>query len=88
MHIFEVLMLICFGAGWPFSIAKSLNKKVVAGKSALFMVIISMGYIFGILNKILVHYDWVVWLYVLNLLMVSFDLYLYYYYSSGREKVA
>ena len=81
MYIFEALMLVCFGAGWPFSIAKALRTKKVDGKSVIFMVVIGMGYVFGILNKILVHYDWVFFLYVLNLLMVIIDLSLYYYYQ-------
>ena len=28
MSIFEVLMLLCFGAAWPFSIYKSYTLKV------------------------------------------------------------
>ena len=37
MSIFEAIMLICFGAGWPISVAKALRTKVVSGKSPLFM---------------------------------------------------
>ncbi len=78
MSIFEMLMLICFGAAWPFSIYKSYTSKSVAGKSPYFLGIIIFGYISGILNKILYNYDWVIYLYFLNLVMVSADLILYF----------
>jgi len=77
MSIFEMLMLLCFGAAWPFSIYKSYKSKSVAGKSPYFLVILIVGYIFGILNKIFFNYDAVVYLYVLNLVMVSIDFILY-----------
>lgn len=78
MSIFEVFMLICFGAAWPFNIIKSIKSKSVSGKSVLFLYVISMGYVFGIIHKIVYNYDFVVFLYALNLLMVLTDLGLYY----------
>jgi hypothetical protein len=78
LSIFESLMLICFGAAWPFSIYKSYTSKSVQGKSPYFLVILIVGYIFGILNKLVVRYDDVFYLYVLNLIMVSIDLALYF----------
>jgi hypothetical protein len=78
MSIFEMLMLLCFGAAWPFSIYRSYKSKSVAGKSPYFLAILIMGYVFGILNKILYNPDFVVYLYGLNLLMVSTDLILYF----------
>lgn len=78
MSIYEIIMLICFGAAWPFSIYKSLKSKSTKGKSAMFMIVLIIGYISGILNKLLVHYDNVIYLYILNILMVFIDLILYY----------
>lgn len=78
MSIFEMLMLLCFGAAWPFSIYRSYKSKSVAGKSPYFLAILIMGYVFGILNKILYNLDFVVYLYGLNLVMVSTDLCLYF----------
>jgi len=66
-------MLVCFGAAWPFSILKSWRSRSTKGKSLLFLSVILVGYVMGILNKILVRYDGVVWLYALNGLMVSMD---------------
>lgn len=80
MSFFEALMLICFGVGWPISIAKSLRTKVVVGKSPLFMAVLCLGYVSGIIHKVLYSRDWVVDLYILNLLMVMVDLALYFKY--------
>ncbi len=77
MSIFEALMLLCFGAAWPFSIYKSWKGRSNAGKSALFMLILLAGYLFGILHKALYSFDFVIFLYALNMLMVTTDLLLY-----------
>lgn len=80
MSPFEALMLICFGTSWPISIAKSLRTKVVAGKSPLFMTVLCLGYVSGITHKVFFNMDWIISLYILNLGLVSFDLFLYYKY--------
>lgn len=73
MSIFEAGMLICFGASWPFAVLKTYRTKNVKGKSRLFLTLIIIGYIFGIVNKILNSVDIVLWLYVINLLLVGTD---------------
>lgn len=73
MSIFEIGMLLCFGAAWPFSIAKSWKARSTKGKSLFFLIVILVGYACGILNKLLYRYDGVLWLYVLNGLMVATD---------------
>lgn len=77
MSVFEALMLICFGAAWPFSIYKSYYSKSTKGKSLIFLVILIVGYIAGILHKLLFAFDYVILLYILNLIMVSVDALLY-----------
>jgi len=77
MSVFEILMLVCFGAAWPVSIYKSLKTREVAGKSLPFLVIVLVGYFAGILHKLIFHYDLVVFLYILNALMVTTDIVLY-----------
>jgi hypothetical protein len=77
VSIFEIAMLVCFGAAWPVSIYKSLKTRAVAGKSLFFLVIVLVGYIAGVLHKIIYHYDLVVFLYGLNALMVGLDIVLY-----------
>ena len=78
--VFEVLMLLCFAISWPISIVKALRTKIVIGKSPVFMMLIIVGYVFGIIHKILYNNDLVTWLWVFNTLLVSFDLILYFYY--------
>lgn len=77
MSIYEIIMLLCFGAAWPFSIYKSYTSKSVAGKSGYFLVILMAGYVAGILNKLLYNYDQVIYLYILNLSMVFTDFILF-----------
>lgn len=88
MHvsIFEIAMLLCFACSWPVSIVKSLKTKIVIGKSPIFMIIIIVGYVFGIIHKCLYNNDWVTWLYLFNLLIVSFDLILYYKYIGQNKR--
>lgn len=77
MSIFEAIMLICFGAAWPFSIYKSYVSRSVQGKSAFFLIIVLVGYVAGILHKLFYQYDMVIYLYILNFIMVSIDFILY-----------
>jgi len=77
MSPYEILMLVCFGFAWPPSIYKSWKSRQTGGKSVIFMLIVELGYVAGILNKIFYHFDAVVWLYVLNFAMVGVDIVLY-----------
>jgi hypothetical protein len=45
MSIFEMIMLVCFGAAWPFSIIKSYKSRDNNGKSVVFLFIVVIGYI-------------------------------------------
>jgi len=78
MSIFEIVMLICFGAAWPFSIYKSYRSKSNAGKSVLFLYVIGLGYVAGMLHKVFYNFDLVILLYILNGVMVFADIFLYY----------
>lgn len=86
MNIFEIIMLVCFGVSWPISIAKALRTKKVEGKSPVFMTLICLGYLSGILHKVLFALDWVVALYAINLVMVATDLVLYFRYLPRERK--
>jgi hypothetical protein len=78
MSIFEALMLFCFGAAWPFAIYKSWKSRSSEGKSLFFLLVVATGYVFGIIHKLLYSKDIVLTLYILNFLMVSLDLLLYF----------
>lgn len=73
----EVIMLVCFGSAWPFSIYKSFVSKKNHGKSFLFMFIIFIGYISGSLHKLFYSYDPTIYLYILNALLVFIDMCIY-----------
>lgn len=78
MSPFEAVMLLCFGAAWPFSIYKSFKSRRNSGKSVVFLYVVVIGYISGVLHKLLYSYDAVIFLYILNSIMVSIDIMLYY----------
>ena len=73
MSVVESIMLLCGGAAWPFAIARSVRSRSTHGKSLVFLLILIVGYISGIINKILYSNDIVLYLYILNLAMVSTD---------------
>jgi hypothetical protein len=79
-------MLLCFACSWPISIYKSLKTKFVLGKSPAFEAIIILGYIFGIIHKLVNDFDIVTFLWIFNLMLVSFDLILYYRYAHRNRK--
>lgn len=75
--MFELLMIVCFGISWPFNVAKSIRTRSTKGKSLVFLVAIFIGYIFGIINKLLTNPNYVLYAYAFNLLFVGLDLMLY-----------
>ncbi len=82
--ICETIMVICFGVSWPLAIYKSIKSKSAKGKSPYFTMAIITGYVAIIIGKIVLgEFDgWLnilkFVLYIVNLLMVSTDLCLYY----------
>ncbi len=82
----EILMIVSFGASWPFNVIKSVKTKSTKGKSLLFLYLIFFGYIAGIASKFMNqeymnHFAskwYVLFFYVLNFIMVGADLVLYY----------
>ena len=87
MSIFEAVMLICFGAAWPLSIARSIKSKSTKGKSVIFLFVILLGYTFGILHKINYSQDFIMTLYILNFAMVFIDIVIYFI-NRKKEKAA
>ena len=79
-ELFEILMIVCFGMSWPMNVIKSWRARTTKGKSLPFLLLISVGYVFGIAGKLISGaYKWyVLFFYVLNLVMVLTDLALYF----------
>ena len=75
----EALMVIAFGISWPMNIVKSVRARTAKGKSFLFLLFIWVGYVAGIASKLISgNITYVFFFYVLNLLMVSLDMILYF----------
>ena len=77
-ELFEAIMVICFGASWPLSVYKSFRSRTAKGKSLLFECLIAVGYLFGIIGKIITaNITYVFFFYILYIIMVSADICLY-----------
>lgn len=82
MSILEAGMMVCFGASWPFQVAKTYKTKNVKGKSILFLWLVELGYVLGMLHHIIYAPDNVIFLYLLNFTLVGTDMVLYYRYKN------
>ena len=82
MSLFEIMMLLCFGAAWPVSLWKSWTSRTNGGKSVVFLFVVVIGYAAGIVHKLLHSRDPVIFLYALNMLMVGADIALWF--RNGR----
>lgn len=85
MSIFEALMLLCFGAAWPFSLRRSWVSRTTAGKSLFFLIVIDLGYISGVMHKLIFSFDLIIFLYILNGVMVTTDI-IFYFRNRRIEK--
>ena len=59
-------MITAFGAAWPVAIVKSWKSKTTKGKSLSFLLIVELGYISGIMHKIIYSMDIVIIFYIIN----------------------
>ena len=93
--VLETIMIALFGFSWPNNILKTLQNKSTKGKSLMFLVLIDIGYACGIASKFIKLFEsngegWLFYLslavYILNFIMVSIDLTLYFYYLSKEKK--
>ena len=82
---FEITMLLCFGASWPFSVYKTWKNKTSAGKSLIFLWLVLIGYISGCVHKLVYQLDFVIALYAFNGLLVLIDLILSYRYRFVKK---
>lgn len=87
IDIFEIVMIVCFGASWPFNIIKAYKAKSAKGTSVFFMYLICVGYLSGIIGKtlLLVEDGYLSYLkiiafvfYFINLAMVISGIAIYY----------
>lgn len=79
-EILEIIMVVSFGASWPFNVMKSYKARTAKGKSPLFLCLILFGYVAGIASKLVMFNPkkwYVLFFYVLNFVMVAIDFVLY-----------
>ncbi len=88
VEILETAMLILFGCSWPNNILKSLKVKSTKGKSLLFLILIDVGYVCGIAAKLLAGNPvwYVLAVYILNFVMVTTDMVLYFHYRRQEKQ--
>ncbi len=85
-EIFEIIMVLCFGASWPMNIMRSYKARTAKGKSVAFLIMISIGYVAGIISKFIneaymadfASKWYVLVFYCINLVMVCIDMVLYF----------
>ncbi len=82
-EILEAVMVISFGISWPASILKSYRSRTAKGKSLFFLSMIWIGYVAGIVWKVIDFsrtgtFKYPAVFYVINLIMVSIDIILYF----------
>lgn len=87
IDLLEAAMILCFGLSWPISIYRSYVSRTAKGKSLFFEVFLWIGYIFGILRKViqlisgepgsvLFYLGW--FFYILNIVEITIDMAFYF----------
>lgn len=93
--LLEALTIFCFGLSWPISIRKSLISRTAKGKSLFFEVFLLIGYLCGIVRKVIqlvggmsgLLFFLSFFFYILNFIMISIDVGLYFR-NSKLDKLA
>lgn len=81
-------MLICFGASWPFAIARTYKTKSAKSKSFIFLTLLLLGYSCGMINKLVApEFQWVFFCYMLNFIMVAIEFGLCICYRMREERI-
>ena len=87
-HLFEALMLVCFGFSWPLNVSKAYRARTAKGMSLPFIVLIITGYVAGITAKIMnSQFNYVLAVYFLNLAIVMTNM-LVYFRNKGLDRKA
>ena len=85
-ELFEIIMIVSFGASWPMNVMKSWKARTAKGKSIMFLCLILFGYVAGITSKLIndaymaqfAQKWYVLVFYVLNFVMVAIDTVIYF----------
>lgn len=78
-EILETVMLICFGISWPMSVYKNVKARTAKSMSLGFILMITGGYVCGIISKFCAHkINYVLAVYIINLCIVSINIPVYF----------
>ncbi len=73
-QVLEAAMLICFGLSWPINAYKNYKAGTAAGTSWQFILLITAGYVAGIIAKFAADaVNWVLVVYFLNLFCLAIN---------------
>lgn len=87
--VFESIMLICFGLSWPLNVIKAYKARTARGTSLPFIMLIIIGYVAGITAKVITgQTNYVLAVYLLNLVIVSMNVVVYFRNMSLDKKRA
>lgn len=85
--ILETIMLVCFGFSWPLNVIKAYKARTTRGTSLTFILLIITGYIAGITAKVISgQINYVLVAYILNLVIVSINIIIYFRNASIDKK--
>lgn len=77
--IFEVGMLLCFAAAWPANIYKAYRARTTLGTSLPFMLIVELGYVCGMANKLINNdINYVMAFYIFDFVLVMIGIIVYF----------
>ncbi len=86
-HLLEAGMLICFGFSWPINVVKAYKARTAKSTSLAFIILITAGYVAGISAKVINHqFNYVLAVYVLNLMIVLSNIFVYFRNHSLDKK--
>lgn len=81
-EVLEAVMLICFGCSWPINLIKNYRCRSAKGMSLSFILLLIVGYVAGItaklMNGVTAQNAFVLVVYLLNLGMVTANLFVYF----------
>ena len=89
IQVLETVMLLCFGFSWPVSLYRALRAGSAKSTSISFMCLILTGYFAGTTAKAMTTgFNFVFFVYIFNIIMVSANLAVTLYNRSKDKKAA
>lgn len=75
----EAVMMVCFGVSWPINAVKAYRAGTAESTSPLFLCLILVGYVAGIMAKIVAgRINYVLAVYIVNFCTVTANLIIYF----------